>query len=317
MTRLGLDFTKISEINPRIIYVNAPGYGVTGPYARRPAYAPSIAAAAGFPLTNLGITSVQPVPLGIEEIRPMARRLGAAGAQSQVQADGIAATVVGSAIALGLYARDRGAGPLELFTSMLNSGAHMNSAVAVEWQDAPPVPKVDEDLNGFGPLYRIYEAAEGSIFLAAPSPGDWTRLCAALAEFADLAADPRFGDETGRREHEEQLAAILSGIFSSRTADRWEQLLLGRGVGCVRVANKAIEAILIDTPLGEQSGYLASVVDPLWDEYQRQAALVRLSRSTTQTMPACMVGQHSDALLAELGYTADAIAEAREAQIIA
>ena len=316
MARLGLDFPSVKAVNPKIVYVNAPGYGVTGPYAKRPAYAPSIGAAAGFSLTNLGYTTVRREPLSVEEIRPLARRLSAAGAQAQVQADGIAASAVGTAMIFGLYARDRGAGAQELFTSMLNSNTHMNCAVAVDWENSPPAPIVDTDLNGFGPLYRMYDTADGYVFLAAPTAHDWSRLCEALADHGDLRGDARFGDETARQVHAADLVEALSAIFVKQSAIHWEQALLPKGVGCVEVARSPTEALLLDTDLGRDSGYLARVVDPLWDEMDRRAALVRLSRSATQAKPACLPGQHSDAILAEIGFSEEQIAEAREAGIV-
>lgn len=62
-----------------MIYVNAPGYGVDGPSGDRPAFAPSIAAAVGIPLTNLGASMPTGAGLSMAEIRDGARRLSAAG----------------------------------------------------------------------------------------------------------------------------------------------------------------------------------------------------------------------------------------------
>jgi len=301
MERLGLDYASVRALNPDVIYVNAPGYGVDGPYGHRPAYAPSIGAAAGFALTNLGVTAAEPAPLSVPEIQAMARRLKSAGTQTVAQADGNAAVVVATAILVGLYARDRGAGGQQLFTSMLNSGAHMNSAVAVAWPGSAAPAMVDAQMTGLGPLYRMYPCAEGLVFLATPTERHWARLAAALAPHADLESDKRFATAEARRAHAAELAAALAAVFATEPAQAWERELLAKGVGCVEIATRTIEATLLDTPLGRDSGYVVDVVDPTWEETPRQAPLARLSRSATQAKPAVLAGQHTDAILGELG----------------
>jgi crotonobetainyl-CoA:carnitine CoA-transferase CaiB-like acyl-CoA transferase len=302
--RLGLDYDAVSRFNPDIIYVNAPGYGVDGPYGARPAYAPSIGAAAGLALTNLGISGAARADLSIAELQAMSRRLGWAGTHVNAQADGVAAVAVATSILFGIYARDCGAGGQQLFTSMLNSGAHMMSAHAVNWPGNPPEALVDPEMRGLGALYRIYECATGFIFLAADSEADWRCLARALAGQADLAGDPRFSSREDRRRNDRELAAALAGVFATRPAADWERELPPQKIGCVEVASISTEATLLDTPLGRESGYIADVEDPTWGETPRQAALVRLSRSATQAKPAVLAGQHTDALLAEFGFGA-------------
>lgn len=301
MGRIGLDYASVRAINPGVIYVNAPGYGVDGPYGHRPAYAPSIGAAAGFALTNLNIDSEASSDIPMGEIQVTARRLAAAGTHTTAQADGVAAVGVATAIAFGIYARDRGVGGQELFTSMLNSGAHMMSAYAVDGSGLRP-PQVDAEMRGFCALYRIYDAAEGYVFLAAPSDADWRRLATALQTDVDLAADKRFEAAADRLRNDAALVEILGGVFRTRAAVDWERDLLASDVGCVQVTEGTMESLLLDTPLGRESGYVADVVDPTWDLTPRQAPLIRFSRSPTQAKAAVLAGQHTDAILAELGF---------------
>ena len=196
--RLGLDAASIRDVNPDVIYVNANGYGVAGPYGRKPAYAPSIAAATGVPHTNLGPTAPAGKDLTIAQIRDGARRLSGAGAMANAQPDGIAALGVATAIMVGIVARDRGHGGQTLFTSMLNTGAHAMSAQTVDWPGSTAEPSVDAELRGFHTLYRVYDAAVGHVFLAAPTTRAWDRLVATTA-FAFLADDMRFADPPARR----------------------------------------------------------------------------------------------------------------------
>ncbi len=156
MSKLGLDYPSVRVGNPNVVYVNAPGYGVDGPYGSKPAYAPSIGAASGIPLANVGLTVPQRDDLTTAQIQDGARRLSAASAMSNAQADGFAALGVTTAILFGLVARDRGAGGQELFSSMLNTGSHAMSAQAVTYPGSPPEPAPAADLRGLGPRHRIY-----------------------------------------------------------------------------------------------------------------------------------------------------------------
>ena len=183
--RLGLDDASIRRVNPDVIYVNANGYGVDGPYGRKPAYAPSIAAAIGVSYTNLGSAAPTGEDSSLAEIRNGARRLYGAGALANAQPDGLAALGVASAIMFGIVARDRGHGGQELFTSMLSTGAHVMSAQTVDWPGSVAEASVDADLRGFQALYRVYDAATGFVFLAAPTQHEWERLVATPA-FAGL-----------------------------------------------------------------------------------------------------------------------------------
>ncbi len=313
--RLGLDAGSIRAVNPDVIYVNANGYGVAGPYGRKPAYAPSIAAATGVPHTNLGPTAPAGRDLTIAQIRDGARRLSGAGAMANAQPDGIAALGVATVIMVGIVARDRGHGGQTLFTSMLNTGAHAMSAQTVDWPGSTAEPSVDAELRGFHALYRVYDAAVGHVFLAAPTTRAWDRLVATTA-FAFLTDDTQFADPLARASHDTELVAALGAVFATAPADQWERDLLAVDVGCVAVNTDGIEALLMDTTFGRDSGYLADVVHPSFDEMPRIAPLIRFSRSATQAKAGILAGQHTDDILTELGHDAAAIADLRQRGIV-
>src|SRR5690606_4091809 len=111
--RAGVDQDTLKAVNPDLVYVNAPGYGTGGPFGHRAAYAPTIAAASGLSLTDVADIA----DLGtaeIEELRAAGIRVFASGTVAVVQADGISALGVASAMLLGLVAkaRKRPLGPL-------------------------------------------------------------------------------------------------------------------------------------------------------------------------------------------------------------
>jgi crotonobetainyl-CoA:carnitine CoA-transferase CaiB-like acyl-CoA transferase len=316
MAKLGLDYASIKAVNPDVVYVNAPGYGVDGPYGAKPAYAPSIGAASGIPLANVGQTVEERADLTMEQIQDGARRLSAASAMANAQADGFAALGVSTAILFGLAARTFGAGGQELFSSMLNTGCHAMSAQAVAYPGAPREPAPDAELRGLGALYRIYDAADGYVFLAAPTDREWAALAAALAKEVDLAGDARFVDASSRRANTHALIDVLGAVFARKPATEWEAELLATGVACVAVTTTSIEERMFDDAFGRASGYVVDVVHPTLDEHPRLAPYVRFSRSATQAPPAVLNGEQTDRLLGELGRDAAAIADLRARNVV-
>jgi len=311
--RAGIDAASLREINPDLVYVNAPGYGTSGPYGSRPAYAPSMAAAAGLALTDA--PDAGGAVGSMEQIKKAAVRLNAAGATVPLQADGVSALGVASTILLGLLARSRGNLSGELTATMLGTSSHAIADRLVDYDGRPASPDVDPDGYGFGPLYRIYEAAEGFVFLAAPTQQDWTRLVAALPEGDTLAGDARFATAQARAEHAEELAGALAPVFAAKAAGEWERQLAAVGVGCVQV-HEGLPTTLLQTDEAASAEYAVTTRSAVFDEHLRMTPAVRFSRSRTQANGFVAAGEHTDTVLAELGYSADKIAELRERKVV-
>jgi crotonobetainyl-CoA:carnitine CoA-transferase CaiB-like acyl-CoA transferase len=314
--RLGLDATTLLTINPDLVYLHAPGYGAGVPNGQRPAFAPSIGAAAGIARANTGTTVEERPGMTMEEIQDNARRLAASATTVYAQADGFAALGVASSLLLGLVARERGAGGQSMLSSMLNSTAHAMADQVVDF-DGAVRRAPDPELRGLDALYRIYDALDGWVFLAVPQEREWSALVVALASHIDLESDPRFATTADRRRNDGVLADALSQIFRTRTADQWEADLLAAGVACVAVNTEPIEAMLQGDAFGHDNGFVVDVVHPTFDAHPRLAPLVQFSRSSTQALPGVLAGSHTDALLAEFGYRAEQIRELRERKVVA
>jgi crotonobetainyl-CoA:carnitine CoA-transferase CaiB-like acyl-CoA transferase len=267
-------------------------------------------------MRNGGSIALDDPDLDTPEILRIMARLTAATGGSTASVDGMAALGVATAMLLGLLARRRGKGGRLLHTSMLATSMHAVSDAAIQYPGRPPVRVADPEMHGMSALYRLYQAGEGWIFLAAPAADEWEPLVRALAPGGELSRDPRYATPESRGRHDGELAAELAGLFRTRTATEWEEALLKADVGCVAVSEDAPESVLMTQPFSKESGYLAEVVHPTFDEHPRLAPLVRFSRSSTQAGPGCLAGQHTDAILEELGFSADEISGLREAQVV-
>ena len=311
--RTGIDADTLKALNPRLIYLNAPGYGTGGPFGARPAYAPSIGAASGLALTDA--PDAAGATTSLAEIKPAAIRLFQASAVPSLQADGVAALGVASAMLLGLLARARGRATGTLTTTMLATATHALIDRTIDYPGKPAPPTVDDGGHGYHALYRMYRAAEGWVFLAAPAEKEWPELAAALSAEVSLSADPRFATAADRRANDDALAQVLGDVFATLPARRWEERLTAAGVGCVTVSEQPPEILLqTDEPLAAE--YTATATSPIFEEHRRLAPAVRFSRSGTQAGGGCLAGDHTDTLLSELGYPKEAIADLRERRVI-
>jgi crotonobetainyl-CoA:carnitine CoA-transferase CaiB-like acyl-CoA transferase len=300
--RLGLDAESLRALNPDIVYLGAPGYGEGGPCGHRPAFAPTIGAAAGLAWRNAESAAPEGDSLSLDEIKRTAIKLGAA-VMGVGNADGLSSVSVGTAMMLGLLARRRGAGGQKMLTSMLSSMAHALSEVMVEYEGRPDPAKADPGLHGFSALYRLYQAADGWLFLASPSEKEWRRLTGALPEGATLGADPRFATAADRKANNDALAAALAAIFLVSPGQHWEDILRAADVACVVCAPGPVESnYLDDGSPGERCGFNASGHHPILDDVPRLAPLVAFSRSSTVAGNAGLVGQDTKKVLRDFGY---------------
>jgi crotonobetainyl-CoA:carnitine CoA-transferase CaiB-like acyl-CoA transferase len=305
--RHGVGAESLQAVNDRLVHVSASGYGPGGPCSNRPAFAPSIGAASGIARANVGAT-VEEVPgLSPGEVRDGSIRLFSGAAVVKAQADGFAALGVATSMLLGLLARERTGKGQRVSTSMLVTATHAMAEEVVDFEGRPPSAGSGPDLRGPAALYRIYDASDGWVFLAAPQPEEWDRLVAAMRPYADLAP---------LVDQEDALVAGLAEVFVTRGKDEWERELLAADVACVAVCTERSERFL-QSEVGRACGYAVPTSHPTFDEHLRLAPLVRFSRSATQAKGGVLAGNATDAVLAELGYSSEAVADLRARSIVA
>jgi crotonobetainyl-CoA:carnitine CoA-transferase CaiB-like acyl-CoA transferase len=190
----------------------------------------------------------------------------------------------------------------------------------VEYAGRGVVPTVDPNVFGFGPLYRLYPAASGTwVFLAAPSVVEWESLTRALAPYADLASDGRLATASDRRQNSSFLASELEAVFAKKTAPSWEAELLACDVACVVAEAGPAEVCIMegDDALARLEGQTVEMEHPVIGKYIRLKPLVAFSRSSGVAHDAPLLGQDTDAVLAEFGYDSEQIADLRARGLIA
>lgn len=319
--RMGLDYPTLRHLNPNLIYLNAPAYGVDGPYCRIPAYASTIGAGMGYGFLIAGPKAQNPDPnkITMEELKALTTRLRVATTGGG-NPDGLAALGVGTALLLGLVTRDRTGTAQEMLTTMIGTAAQCNAAEMIQYAKKPQVRRTDADLNGLHALDRLYQASDGWVMVACLQEKDWQGFAKALAPAvpgkADVAADPRFADRASRQRNDPVLTGLLSSALATRKAQEWEELFAPLDVPCVKVEPGPIFSGIYKSPVFTENGFIADVSHPIFGDYPRLAPLSRLSLTPGVAKPGVVLGQHTERVLRELGYSLEQIEALERAKVI-
>jgi crotonobetainyl-CoA:carnitine CoA-transferase CaiB-like acyl-CoA transferase len=216
------------------------------------------------------------------------------------------AVAAAAALTMGLYAREKTGEAIEIETRMMLSNAMMMSADFIEYAGRPPRREVDAELNGLGPLYRLYQAAEGWVFVAAPQPRDFERLCDAL-EIGSVADDERFATPEERSRNADALADALGAAIAKRDADDLEADLTSRGIACMRADQGPYWSWLIEQEWAREQGVIVDIADSIEGPYARYGSPVTNDRPVP-LRGAFASGANTRDLLAEIGFSEGEIA---------
>ena len=297
--RNGLGYEELSARNPRLLYVHAAGYGTEGPYAKRALYAQAAQAIGGSFGRQVGawIRPERNVEMSVIELQAViAPRLA-----HIVDGDSNAALAVFGALMLGLYDQQRTGRGQFMRTSMIGGNALAYSDDFCTYEGKLPIAICDDEAFGVNALYRLYEATEGWICLAATTDREWRSLVSAIGE-PGLAVDERFATGASRLEHDAQLVDVLRAVFRTRPAAEWESLLTDAGVGCVDVFLEGYQAFTSNDPALRAAGMTVETDHPLLGRLVRFGTPIRFSETPWRLAPSCLRGQHNRELLASLGY---------------
>ncbi len=312
--RLGIGFEDALQLNPRIVYVSANGYGPDGPGATRPCAHPIPGAALGGAYMQSGVGHPLASAEGLAQIREEARRLMRA---NEVNPDPNASMTAATAAMLGLYASRRLGIGQQVFVDMMGASAYANSDDALWYEGKPDRPTLDADLFGLGALYRLYPAQGGTwVFLGVVSEDEWRALCRGIGRDA-LASDPRFATAEARAANEAALAEELGAVFASDGADAWETRLIALGVGCVRADKDSVGTFFLNDPHARANELAPEVDHMYWGRYRRHGPIVTFDRMPGAYRGGSIGGDSTDSLLVELGYDASAVADLRARRVVA
>jgi len=303
--RMGLSYEAVYELNPRLVYLHAGGYGFDGPHAHRAMYAP-IATAVGGGYHRQSGTWLDPQLAAGKSVEEQRARV-APHVTSLVGGDAHASLAVLSSLVLALYHQRRTGEGQFVSATMLNANIYAASDDFLRYPGRPPLALLDPDCWGRSPLDRVYPTAEGHIALYVGTDRELAALATAL-DRPILAATPRLPDA----DH----AQTLGEAFRERTAQAWEDLLLAAGVACVKVTETSPSVFTIEDKGLRETGLTCEVDDPAFGRIVRHGPPAVFSLTPGRVAPVCLAGQHTVAILREHGYSDTEIASLQESGVV-
>ncbi len=199
-------------------------------------------------------------------------------------------------------------------TSLYEAGLALSVWETAELWATGHVPQPVGSAHRMTAPYQALRTRDGHITVGANNPRLWQRLCQVLGR-EDLLGDPRFTTNAGRMEHRDVLAAELESVLKGRDSADWEAALLAAGVPCGPIRD--YEQVCRD-PHTLAREMVVTMQHPVEGEIRGLGLPVKLSDTPGEIRRAAPVlGEHTDSLLAGLGYSAAQIAALREQGAVA
>jgi crotonobetainyl-CoA:carnitine CoA-transferase CaiB-like acyl-CoA transferase len=277
--RLGLGAAEIRASRPRLITCSVSGYGSAGPYRDAKAYDLLIQSEAGL----VTVTGTEDAP-----------------AKSGIPAADIGAGMYAfSGILSALYERERTGVGTELEVSLFDA--------LVEWMGYPlyyagyggtPPPRTGTSHAAIAP-YGTFAAGDGTeIVLAVQNEREWAAFCEHAVRRPDWVTDERFRTGSGRVTHRRELEAEIAEIFGKLTGDELEARL---AAGRIAHARRRELAEVLDHPQLTTRDRFAEIGSPVGPLRATLPPITMPGRAPRMD-PIPALGEHTDAVLAELGY---------------
>jgi crotonobetainyl-CoA:carnitine CoA-transferase CaiB-like acyl-CoA transferase len=283
--RAVFSYDQVREVNPRAVHVQLSAFGTDGPWSGRPGY-DLIAQATGGLMSVTGDPDGKPVRAGFSVADLTTGLFGLIGALA------------------ALAERERTGGGRLVTTSLYEAqlALHVNLAMNLFVAGVKPVALGSAHPN-LAP-YQAFTGRDGDFVVAVATERLWTRLCHAIGRI-DLLDDPRFADNSQRVQHRADLTELLDDTFVNESVSYWVGRLDRAQIPAAPIlsveqvyASEHTSALGIVTNLPHPTaGLIAQVASPLsFDDVRAKP------RSAPPTL-----GQHTDEILAELGFDAAAM----------
>ena len=294
MERLGLGYAELAAIKPSLVYCTISGFGSTGPARNR----------GGFDLVAQGVSGLMsitghpnspPAKVGVP-VTDLTAGLFAA--------NGIMAAYIN--------ALKTGQGQM-VDTSLMEAGVAYTVWESSVYFAEGEIPGPLGSAHRVSAPYQALRTRDGYLNLGAATQPTWEQLCRAIGR-EDLMEDERFRAPWDRKAREEELAALLEETFSTEDTEHWLQLLDSAGVVAGPIYN--MEQVYRDPQVLARE-MLVDTEDPELGTIHNIGVPVKLSAtpgSIRRRAPA--LGEHSDEILLEHGFTQGEVDELLNAGVI-
>jgi crotonobetainyl-CoA:carnitine CoA-transferase CaiB-like acyl-CoA transferase len=292
--RLGIDYPQLRKINPKLVYASISGFGQTGPYASRPGF-DQIAQGMGGLMSITGLPGQGPVRVGI----PIA--------------DLTAGLFCALGILVALLEREKSKQGQHVTTSLLQAQIFMLDFQGARWLIEGEVPKQAGNNHPTSIPTGVFKTADGHINIASTGSKIWARFCAA-ADAPELLQRPEYQTAAERSKNRDALNADIERYTVKRTSADWIERLNKAGVPCGPIYS--IDQ-MFDDPQVRHLGMVQTSARSDGSRLGLVGQPFSLSRTPSRLVaPPPKLGEHTDAVLKEFGFSAKDIAALRKANAV-
>jgi crotonobetainyl-CoA:carnitine CoA-transferase CaiB-like acyl-CoA transferase len=291
--QMGIGEAALRRIKPNLVYVSISGFGESGPYVHKRVYDPVIQALSG-------LASIQGDPVSG---RPRMMRL--------IIPDKVTALTAAQAMTAALLARERTGKGQHVRLAMLDA------VISFLWPEAMAVHTFIGAKNVVTrPHVRdlVFETADGYITVGVVSDAEWLGLTRAL-EHPEWLDDPRFKTPAGRVKHADARLELTAEVIKTRTSAEWLARLDAEQVPCAPILSRTD---LFTDPQIAANALIVELDHPHVGRIRQARPAARFDGTPAELRsPAPLLGEHTDAVLAELGVSSEQLAALRTAGAVA
>ena len=292
--RLGIDYASLRPINPRLVYASISGFGQDGPYRERPGF-DQIAQGMGGLMSITGLPGQGPVRVGI----PVA--------------DLTAGIFCAMGVLVALLEREQSGEGQWVQSSLLAAQIAMLDFQAARWLIGHEVPGQAGNDHPTSIPTGVFPTADGYMNIGAAGEAIYRRFCTVL-DAPELASDPAFATNADRSKNRARLNELIGAITRGRSTAEWIDRLNKAGVPCGPIYS--IDQVFAD-PQVKHLNMTRHVQHATLGDVEVVGQAVELSRTPWSVRRATPEpGEHTDAILRELGYGDAEIGGLRERKVV-
>ena len=292
--KLNIDYDDLKETNPNLIYASISGFGQSGPYENR----------AGFDPIAQGMSGLASVT-GFEHTGPI--RVGVA------IGDSLGGIFGAMGILLALFEREKNGRGQRVETSLLEALVAVLGMQAAVYFGTNERPKPQGNDHAMMSPYGMFRTRDGTMNIAAGNQGMWERLARALG-LEGLIEDERFRTVSDRVENRSELTRLLEEKLGERTSKEWEKVFDEAGVANGPILH--LDEVFQDPQVLHQK-MLLEMDHPTAGKIKTIGCPVKLSLTPARLRtPPPLMGQHTEEVLKELGYSAGEIETMRKEGVV-